>query len=199
MIKFKINNFITLKLENGKTNIYVGNELFRQCKFLLLEIPVKEISSFDELESIDDASERLDKTLEKRKLEIPAETEFWGHCSNIQVWSEYEYDTRLLHRNLAFPLLKKLSDSGDSIAKRVFKEEVVKRLEKGNQNIIDFLIEGGYTRYLDDEELIFSILDPKEFKKLKELEQNYGVKLEITQKRGGNGIKLRNRHLVYLS
>ncbi|KKM77800.1 hypothetical protein LCGC14_1366340, partial [marine sediment metagenome] len=32
----KINDFITLKLENAKTNIYVNEERFNQCKFLLL-------------------------------------------------------------------------------------------------------------------------------------------------------------------
>ncbi len=47
--------------------------------------------------------------------------EFWGHCSNLQAWAEYGYDTRLLHPNLAFPLLEKLATVGDPIAKKVFK------------------------------------------------------------------------------
>ena len=37
-MEFKINKYITLKLENCKTNIYVEGELFNQCKFLLLNI-----------------------------------------------------------------------------------------------------------------------------------------------------------------
>ena len=31
----KINDLITLKLENGRTNIYLKNKPFRQCKSLL--------------------------------------------------------------------------------------------------------------------------------------------------------------------
>ena len=129
MKEFKVNDYITLKLEDGRTNIYVKELLFQQCKFLLLNIPVEEVSSFDEIESIDEAEERLDRSLEgdPYEIDIPPETEFWGHCSNLQVWYEHDYVTRLLHRNLAFPLLKKLTDCGDPLARRVFKEEIAKR------------------------------------------------------------------------
>ena len=126
MKEFIVNEYITLKLEDGKVNIYVNGELFRQCKFLLINIPIEEISSFDDIESIDEAAERLSRNLEHHKIEIPPETEFWGHCSNLQVWVEHNYDTKLLAQNLAFPLLKKLS-SLDPIARRIFKEEIAKR------------------------------------------------------------------------
>ena len=79
------------------------------------------------IESIDEAVEKLDRSLEgaSENLKVPPETEFWGHCSNMQVWAEYNYDTRLLHSNLAFPLLKRLYEAGDTIAQRVFQEEIV--------------------------------------------------------------------------
>jgi len=32
--EFKINDFLTLKLEGGKTNVYVGGELLNQWVFL---------------------------------------------------------------------------------------------------------------------------------------------------------------------
>lgn len=35
MEKFKINEFITLKLENGTINIYVNGQYFNQCMYLL--------------------------------------------------------------------------------------------------------------------------------------------------------------------
>lgn len=131
MQQFKVNEYITLKLEGGKTNIYVKDQLFRQCKFLLLNIPVDRVSSFDEIESIDEAAEKLDRTLEGRETEdyeISSKVEFWGHCSNLQVWSEMDYDTRLIHSNLAFPLLEKLTEIEDPLAIRVFKEEIAKRI-----------------------------------------------------------------------
>ena len=108
MRDFKINKYITIKLENGKTNIYVTDKLFRQCKYLLLEIPKSEMSDFDEIESIDEAAERLDHIMENEfSAEIPPEVEFWAHSSNLQAWFENNYDTCILHSNLAFPLLKR--------------------------------------------------------------------------------------------
>ena len=63
MLEFTINEFVTLKLEEGSTNIYVLGEEFIQCKYLLMNIPVQNIEIYDEIDSIDDASEKLDKSL----------------------------------------------------------------------------------------------------------------------------------------
>ena len=97
MNEFKVNEYITSKLENDNTVIYVAGKMFQQCKYLLLNIPVEKVSSFDEIESIDEAEERLDKSLEpisnKEIDRLPSEVEFWGHCSNLQVWAENDYDT----------------------------------------------------------------------------------------------------------
>ena len=84
MQEFKVNELITLKLEDNKTIIYVDDIEFMQCKYLLLNIPVVEISPFDEIDSVDEAAERLDHSEEPRKntvKKIPPEVEFWGHCS----------------------------------------------------------------------------------------------------------------------
>jgi len=165
--EFRINHFLTLKLENKTTNIYVIGKIFTQCKFLLLNIPTDKIHEFDKIESIDDAAERLDHELEfqpKSKIKISPETEFWGHCSNLQAWVEYYYNPCLLHSNLAFPLLKKLTDVGDPIAKKVFKEEVLLRFESFNPPTQQFLIKNGYLKYFnkqEKEEIFKLILDEK--------------------------------------
>ncbi len=156
MRKFKVNDFIMLKLEKDETIIYIGGERFKQCKFLLLEIPIAEMESLDTLKSIDEVAERLDKSLEPRgghKDAIPPKVEFWGHCSNLQVWYEYGYNTRLLHRNLAFPLLKRLTEVGDHAARRIFKEEIGKRFSSNYGSVVEFLLEGDYLFYLDKGEL----------------------------------------------
>ncbi len=87
---FRVNKYITLKLINNKTVIFINNEEFRQCTNLLLNIPLNKAGSFDNLESIDEISDGLDNSYRTRKevakvIEIPPETEFWGHCSNMQV------------------------------------------------------------------------------------------------------------------
>lgn len=113
MLEFRVHELITLKLEEDKTVIYVAGEKFRQCNKLILEIPVKNTTDFDEILSIDEVVEEQWSEVVRMKYTIPPEEEFWGHCSNLQTWVEHDYDTRLLHRELAFPLLKKLVALGD--------------------------------------------------------------------------------------
>lgn len=216
MKEFQVNEFITLKLEAGKINIYVDGGLFHHCKFLLLNIPIKEISSFEEIDSVDEAAENLSKVMEERlfswreieahEINIPPEVEFWAHCSNLQVWSEYNYDTRLIHSNLAFPLLKRLTEVGDPIAKRVFKEEIAKRLESGYWPVIKFLMEKNYTDYLSREEFLNSVLGvdtqgQKETAFLLQLEDLIGLEFELEKEYEPdyNNFSVKDRHIIEMS
>ncbi|MHA1252089.1 MAG: leucine-rich repeat domain-containing protein [Candidatus Helarchaeota archaeon] len=84
---------------------------------------------------------------------ITPEVEFWAHCSNLQVWYEHNYDTRLLHSNLSFPLLKALSEAGDKLAKRAYKEEIAKRFIAGPYLLRDMLKDEGYLDIFTKEEV----------------------------------------------
>lgn len=150
---FKVNDYITLKYENDGTNIYVRGKLFRQCKYLLLNIEKDKIAEYDDINSIDEAVE-IHKKLYKKEtnMKIDSKSEFIGHCSNIQAWYENDYDTRILHSNLSFPLLKELSNF-DLKAKRKFKEEIALRIEEGNVNTIPFLMSRVYLSNFSSEEL----------------------------------------------
>ncbi|MFX1569067.1 MAG: Rab family GTPase [Promethearchaeota archaeon] len=162
--EFRVNNHLVLRLENNRTNIYVGGKLFNHCKYLLLSIAKDKFNEYDGIESIDEAAEALDDSMHGvrfGKYDISPETEFWGHCSNIQAWYENKYDTRLLHRNLAFPLLKALIDAGDPLAKRVFKEEIAERLESGYPSVVLFLIKENYLDSLNQVELNTIFENPK--------------------------------------
>ena len=169
--EFKVNDYITLKLEDRKTNIYIKGILFRTCKFLLLNIPIEEITSFDEIESIDEAAEKLNNILDDNEGSelINPEVEFWGHCSNLQVWAEQNYNTQLLHSNLAFPLLKKLTEAGDPKALNIFKFEILRRFIEGSENTREFLNEQDFLEYLSEEEFR-SPLSIRERSILEELE-----------------------------
>ena len=177
--EFIINKFLSLKLEKGKTVIYIAGERFYHCKFLLIEIPKKEMrsNSLRYLNSIDEASEKLDTSLEPIKgrvfaYNIPPETEFWGHCSNIQAWYENGYDTRLLHSNLSFPLLEELTEAGDPQAKKVFKEEIAERYNNGIESVRKYLKDSNYLRRLTIEEF-HSYIDADEYEivcKLKKIQ-----------------------------
>ncbi len=156
MREFQVNKYLSLQLENEDTIIYVGGERFRQCKYLLLNIKIDEIQSFDGVESIDEVVAKLDKSQEYSDLktvQIPPETEFWGHCSNLQVWAEQNYNSKILHKSLSFPLLKRLYELNDPIAIKNFKEEIGLRFVLGISRISIYLIEENYLEYLDREEL----------------------------------------------
>src|SRR4030042_4212275 len=109
VLEFKINEHLSLKLQNQKTMIYVNEEPFEQCKFLLFNLSQKEIPNYEDIKSIDEIERHYSRAHEQNHEHIDPETEFWGHCSNLQAWYEHNYDTNLLHSNLAFPLLKKLT------------------------------------------------------------------------------------------
>ncbi|MFW9988160.1 MAG: leucine-rich repeat domain-containing protein [Candidatus Odinarchaeota archaeon] len=154
--EFKINEYLKLKLESGRTNIYIKGRIFQQCMYLLLNIPVNRIEDYDEIESIDEAAEKLDRSMEGNHhhpfRSISPEEEFQGHCSNIQAWTENGYDTRILHRNLAFPLLKRLTEVGDPMARKVFSEEIAIRLASKHPTVTQYLTQNGYLKYLSSDE-----------------------------------------------
>ena len=150
---FKINEYLTLKLEDDRTNIYVRRRLFTQCKYLLFSFTKDELSDYDEINSIDEIKEKYDHSHEGHWKKISPEAEFWGHCSNLQTWVEHDYDTRLLHSNISFPLLKELVKAGDPKAKRVFKEEIALRFESNFKSVVFYLLEENYLSYLDFNEI----------------------------------------------
>ncbi len=190
---FVINEFLTLKLEGKKTHIYVAGQKFQQCIFLLIDIPVEDISSFDEIESIDAAAEKLDHSLHPHKgqsqfvYDIPAKVEFWGHCSNLQVWAENGYNSKLLHMNLAFPLLRELARVGDPQANKVFKEEIIKRYNSGIDTVRKYLRSMDFLNYLSVEEFVSLIESEKERDALYQLRKMFPMLEEpvIPVERGG--------------
>jgi len=161
--EFKVNDFLTLKLEDNKTFIYVKGKKFIQCIRLFLQISPQESEFYEEIESIDEATEIYDKFLynntivqgdqakptRKYNYSVAPEEEYWGHCSNIQAWAEHDYDTRLIHSNLVFQLLKELMFAGDPKAKAIFEEEIAIRFESGYFSVVAYLLEQGYLLYID--------------------------------------------------
>lgn len=163
--EYKINDFLKLSLESGNTNIYVGGKLFKQCKYLFLNIPVAKNADYNEIESIDEAADKLDHSMESgnpKKYQLPPDVEFWGHCSNLQAWFENAYDTRLLHSNLAFPLLRALGEAGDPLAQKVFKQAIIQRFAYGYPGVVQYLLTENYLEYLDENE-IKSLLNDQNF------------------------------------
>jgi len=194
VIEFQVNEYLSLRLEDDRTNIYIGGKLFRHCKFLLINIQVDKVGFLDELESIDEAAEKLDHSLEplreKKQIvyTIPPEVEFWGHCSNLQVWYENGYNSRLLHSNLAFPLLRELSRVGDPQAKKIFKEEIAERYNYAIESVREYLRTEDFLLYLSTEEFLGLIQDETEREVIEQLREDYP--LFETSERGSSKILL---------
>ncbi|KKL86420.1 hypothetical protein LCGC14_1944930 [marine sediment metagenome] len=172
--EFKVNSYITLKLEYDETVIFINKEEFKQCSYILINIQKDKLIDFEEINSIDEANELYFKK-NSNFISISPETEFWGHCSNLQVWYENNYDTRILHTNLAFPLLKRLVEVGDFKAKKVFKEEICKRLESGSKKVINFLNEEGYLTYLNHKEVLYALLKTEEAEAIIKIENSINM------------------------
>lgn len=162
---YEVNDYITLKLEGNRTNIYVKGSMFNQCKYLLINISTDKVRDYDQIGSIDEAEDFLSNKMESNHGIVPPQTEFWGHCSNIQAWVENDYDTRILHRNMAFPLLRRLVQAGEPRAKAVYKDEIARRIQSGHLPVFTFLLQGHYIDNLDKNELTY-LMDNIDLEKL---------------------------------
>ncbi|HEC41080.1 hypothetical protein LCGC14_1393190 [marine sediment metagenome] len=82
MKEFKVNNLISLCLIDGKTVLFVNNREFKQCKILLLNVPIGDQPDV-EMNSIDEFAEKLNFRVEYEReyVDITEEEEFMGHCS----------------------------------------------------------------------------------------------------------------------
>lgn len=150
--EFIINPYLKLRFKNNKTIIYVNGEPFNQCMYLLINVTLDNKDILEEIDSIDEVAIITKQDVTPFAYKITPEVEFSAHCSNLQVWYEQGYNTKLLHRNLAFPLLRKLADAGDPLACKMFKDEIAIRFSSKFNPVMTFLINEGYLNYLNIEE-----------------------------------------------
>ncbi|KKM84767.1 hypothetical protein LCGC14_1295830 [marine sediment metagenome] len=208
--EFKVNEYLSVKFGTNRnsesgTVIYIDNRAFVKCRSsLLLNISIKEIKGqidtgiSDEIKSIDELAENFARAncnyykeekfgSKEISYDISYEDEFWGICSNLQVWAENSYDIRLLHSKIAFKLLKELADVGDTLAEKVFREEVVKTFQKENLNLKHYLIINFFftttihTQYLSIEELL-TVITPT-LKKLLKVDNDKAYEILIDLKK----------------
>jgi len=168
--EFILNKHLSVVLKDGKIDVCVDGEKFRNKSlghYIVLEAPNEESRNYDVIESIDDVAYERYKTSDsgssypsnkyenfsRDRTGIDKGEIFWGHCSNLQAWMENDYDTRLLHSKISFPLLKRLAELGDTIAKKRFRNEIADRILNGNKHTLKYLAESGYIYYLNNEEL----------------------------------------------
>lgn len=156
----KLNDYLTLKLEFNHTNIYVKGNKFISCKYLILNFNREKIRLIKDFVNLDEIIDTLGHSLENEiDSNIPSIIEYWGHCSNMRVWVDYDYNTDILSFKLAFPLLKRLSDIGDMKARKIIKDEIRHRILSNHMNSFIFLFNERYLEYFTPEELDYLRMD----------------------------------------
>jgi Leucine-rich repeat (LRR) protein len=212
MQEFRINEHISLTLEGDETIIYVDNKEFMQCKNLVLTITRENYNVMNKIVSIDEVIELQEEATQNNKV-ISPQVEFWGHCSNLQAWAEYNYDSRLIDSRLAFPLLRELTELGDLQARKIFKGEIAQRATAGYLPVLVFLYNEGYFKYLTEEEFTTVLMELKPkikkiFKTIQELKNFTKSKVQLIKKIDENvkvgilvnngtiyGLKIKNKNI----
>ncbi len=192
---FIVNRYLHLKLKDDTSYIYVGDKEILMCKKVGINIVPSEIEEYLKYKSIDNL-EGVNYEIDEEVIITP-ETEFFVHCSNLQIWEKNGYNTDLIHSSVAFPILKELAEIGDLRAKRVFKEEIVKRFLNGNRNVQEYLIIEGYIRCLSplERETVFG----KDAFRFKSLESHIGHRIEIvTSCNQSKGVTIQDKRVTGL-
>ncbi len=205
MREVKINQYITLKFENEKIKVFILEKDFDLNRYLhLSEIPLQEaylksISELEMYESMDANVERKGRYLEPTKKLYEnnnPEEKFSNICYILQMWSDNNYTPNLLQRRILFPLLKTLTEAGDAIAKKAFKEELIIRFSSSHSSVLEYLIKEKYLSYFNVEELEILFSEVVYLKSLRFLDLR-GNNLEIFPNSLVNLDKLRELNLGY--
>lgn len=176
-VQFRVSPYIVLRLEGTKSVIYICDKKLLVCKDLLLEVSESNVGFYNSFNSVD---EIIDSSAPGLNLEISPEVEFWGHCSNIQAWVENNYDTKLLDKRIAFPILKELSESGVVRARSIFKEQLIERLKSGGYNILIFFLNQEYLKIFNEHELFSELLESNEALIMEEISKSTALEYTLT-------------------
>ena len=69
---------------------------------------------------------------------------------NISTWCENNYDTKLLHYKIAFPLLRKLKEIGETKFQIIFQQEILWSYRQRNLHVKNFLESEGYLKEIGE-------------------------------------------------
>ena len=138
----KINDYITISSERNKILIYIQGERFREFDYSFINKLLK--TSKSQLEKTNTQGKYIINKYKKDSKN----TYFNNFVNILKLWIRNNYDTDILLYNISFPLLRKLAEVGDSHAKKVFIDEILKNLWSGNPLVIKYLVNEGYDEYV---------------------------------------------------
>ncbi len=140
--KIIINDYITVSSEQNKISIYIQEERFQEFEYSFINKILKKSKS--QLEKTN-----LQGNYVENKFDKDSNNAYFNNFVNIlKFWIRNNYDTEILPYAISFPLLRKLVEVGDSSAKKVFIDEILKNLWDGDPLVVKYLFNENYDDYV---------------------------------------------------
>jgi len=113
----------------------------------LVTIPSASFPSLEAIiQEIKDPTDRYEYN-QKNNL---TETIFRRLLSNLIIWSENDYNTQIIDHKIAFPLLKKLREIGETKFQIILQQEILKAYATSTFQVKEFLKREGYLKLIGD-------------------------------------------------
>ncbi len=158
--KIEVNDYIAICLEYNKILINIQGEIFQELEYSFLDKIINE--NKDQLEEA-----KIQGKISENNHKIDSENKnFIKFVRILKLWIQNNYDTDLLLYDFSFPLLKKLVEVGDPLAKKVFIHEILKNLWGADPLVVRYLIKEKYDNYVALYKYRTEIHNPK-FKEIK--------------------------------
>jgi len=138
----KVNDYLTISSESNVISLYIKGERFQEFDYSFINKIIK--ASKNQLEKTNTQDKYVNA-----KYKADSKNAYFTNFANIlKIWSRNNYDTNLLRYNVSFPLLRRLVEVGDSHAKKVFIDEILKNLWVGDPVVIKYIINKNYDEFL---------------------------------------------------
>lgn len=120
-----------LEVKGDPPGAYVDGNLVSYCSYVLVTAPID--TPEDNMNDIIKIYGKPERECRDIMKNVSNDTLILAHASNIQAWVEHDYDPRILHTNIAFPLLRALA-TVDPAAMDKSLEIVHERWKQGSEN-----------------------------------------------------------------
>ena len=182
----KINPYLDVRLIRKNAIVYVKN---KKAFPILLSFFMDSSENNLTFNSYDERSDFYKRTGKKRnshkEMAIDAYQHFQMVCFMLRQWYKHNYNTQLLPKEVAFPLLKELSVVGASNAN--LSHEIKKRFAELLPSVQMYLIQENYWDYLNQ----------KDQDELMELGINWQVLYELERYYRHKNDKVRARNVAW--
>lgn len=155
----EINNYISIKIIHSPLDhkikeyeSYGCSERATKVVICVRNEPLVTIPSalFPSLKAItQEIKDPIDKYEYNQKKDL-TETIFRRLLSNLITWSENDYNTQIIDHKIAFPLLKKLREVGETKFQIILQQEILKAYATSTFQVKEFLKREGYLKLIGD-------------------------------------------------